>query len=567
MFALTSTTASAPLGTSNVSQMKSGDFNGDGNLDFVVSQIDQSLGVKPAQLNIYLGDGTGQFTLATDDIFVSGVPVVSFVARMLVADFNNDGVDDIFAIDSGLDTPPFDPGQNKLFLSRGGKLVDAISQIPQKLLDNHGAAFGDVDNNGTIDILLNALHLDANHILNNGGGGKFSFDNVKLPTIATQNSHTSSGLIDVNGDGWLDMLLGRWDTNSTSSSLLFLNNGMGDFSNSTPIYLPSSPINLEIVLDFKKIDLNGDNLPDLAISVTNGGSFEDFYQIPYVQLLVNKGDGVFVDETSTRFPQNTIPDNTIPDDALNWYLSIDVADINLDGHDDMILDRSISNSTVMLNDGNGKFFPVGDESIGLSAPVYPWGKIVTIGDFNNDGAQDLIEHGWGESGHVFNTYLNQITEPTGLGLIAPYDSEAVYRFFNFETGVHLYSGDRGEIENVLKTMPQFQPEGRAFKKIDQGPDTIDVIRFYNVETGTHFYTANQDEISNIKANYPSFIEEGVAYSAYASQVENTSPLYRFYNVETGTHFYTSSQDEMEQVKVDLAGVMSYEGVAYYIEPI
>lgn len=44
MFKKVSTVASASLGSSHIDQIKVGDFNGDGNLDFIVTQIDQSWG-------------------------------------------------------------------------------------------------------------------------------------------------------------------------------------------------------------------------------------------------------------------------------------------------------------------------------------------------------------------------------------------------------------------------------------------------------------------------------------------------------------------------------------------
>ena len=480
---------------------------------------------------------------------------------MLVADFNGDGVDDIFAVDSGMDLPPFDPGQNKLFLSENGKLVDATHKLPQKLLDNHGASFGDIDNNGTIDILVNALHADANNMHVNKGDGNFVIDNSLLPSLATQYSHTISGLIDVDGDGWLDMILGRWDTSSTPTSLLFLNDGTGNFSNSNPIKLPLAGVNKESILDIKAIDLNWDGLPDLAISVTNGGDFDEFYKLPYVQLLVNKGDGVFVDETDIRFPQNKIPSPPTTELFHDWHKSVEVVDLNLDGYEDMVLDYSSTSPTILINDGNGKFIEQDHESMGLTPPN-TWGNYVAVGDFNNDGSPDLVVL---EQGNVFTTYINQITQPTGLGVIGSYDSSAIYRFFNTDTGTHFYSGNRLEVENILTNLHNFNYEGTAFNKVKSKSDTIDIFRFYNENTNTHFFTANAEEAEHVKNNLASFVDEGIAYEAYATNIENSSALHRFFNTETGSHFYTTSEAEMESVKVELAGVMNYEGIAYYVD--
>ena len=176
----------------------------------------------------------------------------------------------------------------------------------------------------------------------NDGTGRFTTANYLLPELKIANpwggaplnqTNTWSGLIDVNMDGWLDMILGTWDTRSSEFTDVYLNNGNGSFADSSPISLPSSGVPAESVLDIKPIDLNGDDLPDLAISVTNGGDFSEFYKTAYVQLLVNQGDGIFVDETDTRYPQSRTPT-----DVQTWYKSVELVDINRDGYQDMVLD-------------------------------------------------------------------------------------------------------------------------------------------------------------------------------------------------------------------------------------
>src|SRR5690606_15427767 len=137
---------------------------------------------------------------------------------------------------------------------------------------------------------------------------------------------------------------------SSQFSKIYLNDGRGSFANSQPIDLPSSGIVNEGVQHIQAIDLNGDHLPDLALSVTNGGAFEDFFKLPYVQLLVNKGDGIFVDETDARYPQSREPGP-----QTSWYKSVEVVDLNRDGHDDMVLDNAHGGPRVLFNDGHGRF--------------------------------------------------------------------------------------------------------------------------------------------------------------------------------------------------------------------
>jgi hypothetical protein len=571
-FSLFSTFGVPRSGNESPDQIKTGDFNGDGYMDFVVTAVDfVTMGESPSRLQMYLGDGHGNFT-ARSDLFVT-TPWVDFVPRMIVADFNGDGRSDIFGVDNGIDKEPFTGGQNKLFLSHQGHLIDATTtHLPQATMNNHGASAGDIDNDGDIDILVNALMSDGNHLMLNDGAGRYSNGDHRLPELTVPSpwggdplpqTHTWSGLIDVNADGWLDMILGKWDNEASSQfTNLYLNDGRGSFAKSQPIDLPSSRVVNEIVLDIQAIDLNGDALPDLALSITNGGGVDEFYQLAYVQLLVNKGDGIFVDETDARLPQGR---QTHID--AGWYKSVEVVDLNRDGYDDMVLDNSQAGPRVLFNDGTGHFseslhgMTAGLPTTGLGG----FGNLAAVGDADNDGMPDLIVSREIDGVMHYSAYLNEVDGPSGLGKIdGGYDFNAIYRFYNVETGTHFYSGNRSEVENVLTHLDAFLFEGAGFSKVEPGADTVNVMRFYNTETGTHFYTADPAEAEHVRANLPAYLEEGVAYAAHSEAVEGSTALYRFFNTQTGTHFYTANADEMESVKTSLAGVMDYEGVAYYI---
>lgn len=107
-----------------------GDFNNDGNVDIVVFRLNWTTNPN-APIQILVGDGKGNFTDGTKNIFKNSVPITNYVARSLIADFNNDGASDILAIDSGIDVQPFSGGQNKLYLSDGnGQLIDQTNKLP-----------------------------------------------------------------------------------------------------------------------------------------------------------------------------------------------------------------------------------------------------------------------------------------------------------------------------------------------------------------------------------------------------------------------------------------------------
>lgn len=572
VFKLSSTVTLPRHSTHGADQIKTGDFNGDGKQDFVVTHIDfVTLGTDPARLQMFFGDGRGNFSERPD--FFATTPWVNYVPRLIVEDFNGDGRPDIFGVDNGIDKPPFTGGQNKLFLSGDGKLFDATwTHLPQAMLNNHGASAGDIDNDGDVDILVNALMFDGNYLMLNDGRGGFTNGNYLLPVLTTPSpwggdplpqTHTVSGLIDVNGDGWLDMILGTWDhAQSSRYTNLYLNNGRGSFADSRPIDLPASGVVNESVLDIRAIDLNGDDRPDLALTITNGGSFEDFYKVSYVQLLVNQGDGIFVDETDARLPQNRAPK-----DHTNWYKSVEVVDLNRDGYEDLVLDAAHEGPRVLFNDGTGHFSETLHGYTAGLPPIPPnqYDNLIAVGDFDNDGMPDLIVSKQVDGIFTYSTYLNQFEGPRGLARIeGGYNENVIYRFYNTETSTHFYSGAKSEVEIVLTHMRSFQFEGAAFSKVSPGAETVDIFRFYNTETGTHFYTASAAEAEYVNATLPAFVAEGVAYQAYAEAVEGATALYRFYNPGTGAHFYTASEAEMQSVRVELAGVMEYEGIGFYV---
>lgn len=395
----------------HVNQLRTGDFNGDGIGDLLVTRTRGDMGETAVPLQILVGDGKGGFTDKTASLFKGGIPNVNYVPRIFAGDFNKDGITDIFTPDFGLDKPPFPGGQNSLFLSNKatGLLENASATLPQGLKQNHGTALGDINRDGHLDILVNALHDttgNGNQILINDGAGRFTPTQSLLPAslrpAGYDPGNTWSMLRDLNGDGWDDIVLGTWKPNP-NPSLVLLNDGKGSFANSTPLALPRPGGFSETVIGIETIDLNGDALPDLMLSLTNDGSHDEFYKLPYLQLLVNEGNGRFRDETGLRLPQSQTPGK-----ETSWYLSATAIDFNGDGFQDILVDgMNASSSHVLVNDGTGKF------TLGWNGT--PNQHVVSM-DINGDGKPDLVE----ATAAGFSVLLN--TAPDRIG------SSHVYRF-------------------------------------------------------------------------------------------------------------------------------------------
>ena len=147
------------------------------------------------------------------------------------------------------------------------------------------------------------------------------------------------------------------------------------------------------------------------------------------------------------------------------------------------------------------------------------------------------------------------------------DSDAVYRFFNNDTGVHFYTGNETERDAVLE-LPNFSFEGASYESIDPltgDPEPSPVYRFLNQDTGVHLYTISETE-RDATQDLDNFSFEGEAFFAYSTEEEGTIPIYRFFNNVTGAHFYTPSVAERDNVEANLPDFSS-EGIAYYTLPV
>lgn len=342
-----------------VQQWVEGDFNGDGKADLWLDRLDNaSVGATATPVQILLGDGHGQFSDGTASVFPQGIPSVHWTPRLATGDFNGDGITDVFAPDFGQDAAPFPGGQNRLFLSANGVLADQSSQLLQRLTQGHGVSVADLDGNGRLDILVNGLNDRSGRadevILTNGNGTVTTRTDVfpasdQAPGQFT-NGHTWSFMGDLNGDGRTDVVLGTWDARGGPSEVL-LASAPATFADSGVRALPNPAVDKPVVLAIKSLDLNGDSLPDLVMSVTNGGQQGEFYQVPYLQLLVNQGTGVFSDETQQRLAQ----DGTARKNY--WYKFIDTVDIDGDGDTDLLVSSDTPDHAGELysNDGSGHF--------------------------------------------------------------------------------------------------------------------------------------------------------------------------------------------------------------------
>jgi hypothetical protein len=152
--------------------------------------------------------------------------------------------------------------------------------------------------------------------------------------------------------------------------------------------------------------------------------------------------------------------------------------------------------------------------------------------------------------------------------ISPVSNEeaTVYRFFDPVKGVHFYTADETERDNVQQNLANYDFEGESYRTVDPITGGQEVYRFFNPSTGVHLYTTDEVERDSIIETLPNFQFEGVKFYAYETQVEGSIPVYRFYEPTIGVHFYTPNESEKDAVQQNLTNY-NFEGIAYYALPV
>lgn len=281
-----------------------GDFDGDGKTDVILTYFHYPLQNVGIPIRFLSGDGAGDFTDRTAALFGSP-PTTVHPREIIIGDFNRDGRQDVFIADHGLDENPFPGAQNSLILSNGPSGVsNATGQLPQVLDFSHSGKAADIDGDGDLDIFVGngggGTGWVRPYLLKNNGAGVFTRTTEGLPPEVTQGylNHWSEAFIDVDRDGDLDLFLG---STTNAPSTLLLNNGAGVFSLSARS-LPGGRAGADAV-DFGVMDVNRDGWPDLVIgySVPQGSDI-----VRQIQVLLNDQAGGFVDATLQVLPDGLL---------------------------------------------------------------------------------------------------------------------------------------------------------------------------------------------------------------------------------------------------------------------
>jgi hypothetical protein len=160
--------------------------------------------------------------------------------KAIVADFNRDGVPDVFTACHGWDRSPYTGEKSILLMSNAQGRFDRI-ELPVVAFA-HGAAAADVNGDGYPDILL----LDSSHrtyafYINQHGTGAFVRDDSRLPVAyLSRTQYFTTELTDVDGDGVVDVLIAGFDSNDANAAPATFLRGSpnGTFTSYAPVTWP-----------------------------------------------------------------------------------------------------------------------------------------------------------------------------------------------------------------------------------------------------------------------------------------------------------------------------------------
>ena len=327
-------------------------------------------------------------------------------------DYNNDGLLDIFLVNSGQINSPLrvpesfhrsDPRfWNRLYRqNRDGTFTDvtAASGLEKAGDTNYGmgVATGDYDNDGYTDLYV--TNYGRNTLYHNNGNGTFT-DVTATAGVGAGGWSASAGFVDFDNDGKLDLFVTRYMEWSGATSkvcarttycppgefpaianILYRNLGNGKFEDVSEHSGIARKKGRALGVAFN--DFDGDGYPD--IFVANDG-MEQF-------LFHNKGNGTFTEQALEAGV--SLADNGTPYAGMG----VDFRDYDNDGRPDIVVTNLAKQIyAVYHNDGNGSFsYRSLQAGLGvLSAPSSGWG--MRLEDFNNDGWKDLFV----AQGHVMN---------------------------------------------------------------------------------------------------------------------------------------------------------------------
>ena len=318
-------------------------------------------------------------------------------AAVAVGDYNNDGFDDLFVIDSDTGKP------HHLMRNNGDLTFTDMAESAGVAGGNDAqsicadALWFDYNNDGRLDLLVARFGTPILY-RNEGPGpdGHYRFTDVSQAVGLMKFGNTVAAIaFDADNDGWLDLLLGNYfqpvnllaleTPHVLPNNLDYADNGGGvTFWRNAPLangergFVEATEAagfarHTGWTLDLGQADLNNDGWQDVYIAGDYGTD----------RLFFNKGagSGTFAEVTETAIGYDT-----------RKGMNVDMGDYNRDGWLDIyvtnITDEYMKECNMLWhNNGDGTFTDLSKETETCDTG---WGWAAKFADFDNDGWEDLF---------------------------------------------------------------------------------------------------------------------------------------------------------------------------------
>lgn len=249
-------------------------------------------------------------------------------------DVDLDGDEDLYVLNgfgSLQETPT--PQPNVLYLNDGAGNFISVADHPllEDVAFSGSATWGDLDNDGDLDLFVANQQAADNFLYRNDGGGKF----VQLtdgPVVNDGGRSFSAMWVDVDGDGFLDLhIMNGRDGEEGELDFFYRNRGNGEFERFVDL-----PFTLEALRSGGAVwaDFDGDGDPDLFLPVYSRGQPSRLYR--------NDGDWKFT-EVATEAGLTFDPLPYAPAASVAHWVDYD-NDIDLDLSSAPPVGRSTSSS-------------------------------------------------------------------------------------------------------------------------------------------------------------------------------------------------------------------------------
>ena len=289
-----------------------------------------------------------------------------FLESVAIADFNGDGLPDLV---TGTNF-----GNPNVWLNNGTSApFQGVTATPVGSGDSQQAAYPiDLNNDGHPDIVAIGFNSPIKMYLNNGSANPFQ--GVAGVSIGGNDPVTGAAFADLDGDGYPDMAV----ANTNHIPIRLYLSGGRSLADGT-----QAPIDVGTDLgygaDVKLVDVNGDGLPDLLVS----------YSVAQAVSTDPSGVVVYLNNGTANPFSGVTPMRLLVGISVGGFA---VADVNKDGHPDLIVPTSIGTTAtnyVFLNTGSPTRPFMQSETLTSDLNTGSCYS-VTVADANGDGLPDAL---------------------------------------------------------------------------------------------------------------------------------------------------------------------------------